>query len=69
MITYFYEFISEQANSSVEKAGILGSMKMRLLETDNKGSVRGETLMKAIQEDIEKGLIPTYVSVINVYFT
>lgn len=56
----FYKF-PDQSNSSVEKAGILGSMPMRLLPVDDKCSLRGETLKKAIQEDLEKGLIPCYV--------
>lgn len=34
---------------------------MRLLPVDKKCSLRGETLKKAIQEDLEKGLIPCYV--------
>ncbi|XP_050453824.1 aromatic-L-amino-acid decarboxylase-like [Cataglyphis hispanica] len=54
-------YTSDQSNSSVEKAGILGSMLMRLLPVDKKCSLRGETLKKAIQEDLEKGLIPCYV--------
>lgn len=62
----FYLFIFlckilDQSNSSVEKAGILGSMLMRLLPVDKKCCLRGETLKKAIQEDLEKGLIPCYV--------
>lgn len=57
---FFHQF-SDQSNSSVEKAGILGSMPMRLLPVDDKCSLRGETLKKAIQEDLEKGLIPCYV--------
>ncbi|KAL0115752.1 hypothetical protein PUN28_010937 [Cardiocondyla obscurior] len=54
-------YTSNQSNSSVEKAGILGSMPMRLLPVDDKCSLRGETLKKAIQEDLEKGFIPCYV--------
>ncbi|XP_018373394.1 PREDICTED: aromatic-L-amino-acid decarboxylase-like [Trachymyrmex cornetzi] len=54
-------YTSTQSNSSVEKAGILGSMLMRLLPVDDKCSLRGETLKKAMQEDMEKGLIPCYV--------
>lgn len=34
---------------------------MRLLPVDDKHSLRGETLKKAVQEDLEKGLIPCYV--------
>jgi glutamate/tyrosine decarboxylase-like PLP-dependent enzyme len=34
---------------------------MRLLDTDESYSLRGETLMKQIREDIEQGYIPFYV--------
>lgn len=54
-------YTSDQCNSSVEKAGILGSMKMRLLKADADGRLRGETLKKAIDEDKALGLIPCYV--------
>ncbi|EFN80849.1 aromatic-L-amino-acid decarboxylase [Harpegnathos saltator] len=53
-------YTSNQSNSSVEKAGILGSVLMRLLPVDDKHSLRGETLRKVIEEDLEKGLIPFY---------
>lgn len=54
-------YTSDQCNSSVEKAGLLGSMKMRLLKADPSGRLRGETLKLAIEEDREQGLIPCYV--------
>ncbi|RZC37146.1 aromatic-L-amino-acid decarboxylase-like, partial [Asbolus verrucosus] len=54
-------YSSNQSNSSVEKAGLLGSMPMRLLPSDEKGQLRGETLLEAIQKDKEQGLIPCYV--------
>ncbi|XP_017787636.1 PREDICTED: aromatic-L-amino-acid decarboxylase-like [Habropoda laboriosa] len=54
-------YTSNQSNSSVEKAGLLASVSMRLLSTDDKCALRGETLLKAIKEDLEKGLIPCYV--------
>ncbi|XP_049867341.1 3,4-dihydroxyphenylacetaldehyde synthase 2-like [Pectinophora gossypiella] len=53
-------YSSDQSNSSVEKAGLLGSMKMRLLKTDADGKLRGDTLKKAFEEDQEQGLIPCY---------
>lgn len=34
---------------------------MRLLPTDDKCVLRGETLLKAVKEDLEKGLIPCCV--------
>ncbi|XP_022125589.2 3,4-dihydroxyphenylacetaldehyde synthase-like [Pieris rapae] len=54
-------YTSDQCNSAIEKAGVLGSMKMRLLKSDSRGRLHGETLKRAIQEDKEKGLIPCYV--------
>jgi aromatic-L-amino-acid/L-tryptophan decarboxylase len=54
-------YTSDQCNSSVEKAGLLGSMKMRLLKADGDGRLRGDTLKKAFEEDIAQGLIPCYV--------
>lgn len=56
------DLFPDQSNSCVEKAGRLGSMKMRLLKSDKNCELRGETLLKAIKEDKENGLIPTYVS-------
>lgn len=52
-----------QAHSSVERAGLLGGVQFRLLDTDSKHQLRGETLADAIREDKEKGLIPFYVRV------
>lgn len=52
---------SGQAHSSVERAGLLGGVKFRLLDTDSKHSLRGETLEEAVKADKEKGLIPFYV--------
>ncbi|KAL0894825.1 hypothetical protein ABMA27_013347 [Loxostege sticticalis] len=54
-------YTSDQCNSSVEKSGLLGSMKMRLLKADADGRLRGETLKKAFDEDLAQGLIPCYV--------
>ena len=45
----------------MEKAGLLGSMPMRLLPTDEKCSFRGSTLLEAIKKDEEAGLVPCYV--------
>ena len=57
-----YIFFVSQAHSSVEKAGLIGLVKMRFLSSDEKLSLRGETLKTAIEEDIKAGLIPFYVS-------
>ncbi|XP_066152592.1 3,4-dihydroxyphenylacetaldehyde synthase-like isoform X3 [Euwallacea fornicatus] len=51
-------YTSNESNSSVEKSGLITSVKMRLLPTDSKGSLRGNVLHEAIRNDKEHGLIP-----------
>lgn len=52
----------------MEKAGILASVPMRLLPTDELGRLRGCTVQAAIEADKDKGLIPCYVSINTVFF-
>lgn len=54
-------YSSDQSNSSVEKAGLLGSMPMRLLPADDKGRLTAPVLLEAIEKDKAQGLIPCYV--------
>ncbi|XP_061180734.1 histidine decarboxylase-like [Saccostrea echinata] len=54
-------YCSDQAHSSVEKAGLISLVKMRYLSTDDELSLRGHTLQDAIARDKEDGLIPFYV--------
>ncbi|NXL93858.1 DCHS decarboxylase, partial [Alectura lathami] len=54
-------YASDQAHSSVEKAGLISLVKMKFLPVDENFSLRGETLKKAIAEDRKKGLVPTFV--------
>lgn len=56
--------IFAQAHSSVEKAGLIGLVKMRLLTSDEQLSLRGRTLRDAILQDKQNGLIPFYVSIL-----
>ena len=56
-----------QAHSSVEKAGLIGLVKLRLLESDDTLSLRGAVLRAAIKEDRDAGLIPFYVRVNGVW--
>uniref|UniRef100_A0AAY4DV15 Histidine decarboxylase n=1 Tax=Denticeps clupeoides TaxID=299321 RepID=A0AAY4DV15_9TELE len=51
-------YASDQAHSSVEKAGLISLVKIRFLPTDENFSLRGETLQAAIEEDKKRGLIP-----------
>ncbi|XP_030620695.1 histidine decarboxylase [Chanos chanos] len=51
-------YASDQAHSSVEKAGLISLIKIRFLPTDESFALRGETLQRAIEEDRSKGLVP-----------
>uniref|UniRef100_A0A8C6YIB5 Histidine decarboxylase n=1 Tax=Naja naja TaxID=35670 RepID=A0A8C6YIB5_NAJNA len=54
-------YASDQAHSSVEKAGLISLVKMRFLPVDENFALRGETLSKAIEEDRSRGLVPIFV--------
>ncbi|XP_036593091.1 histidine decarboxylase [Trichosurus vulpecula] len=54
-------YASDQAHSSVEKAGLISLVKMKFLPVDKNFSLRGETLQKAIEEDRKSGLVPIFV--------
>ncbi|XP_033116011.1 aromatic-L-amino-acid decarboxylase-like [Anneissia japonica] len=54
-------YTSDQAHSSVERAALIGSIRMRSLPSDDENAFRGEALQKAIAEDKAKGLIPFFV--------
>ncbi|XP_062552761.1 aromatic-L-amino-acid decarboxylase [Armigeres subalbatus] len=54
-------YASKEAHSSVEKAAKMAIVKLRVLETDNRGVFRGNTLQEAIQRDLECGLTPFFV--------
>ncbi|XP_021049754.1 histidine decarboxylase isoform X2 [Mus pahari] len=54
-------YASDQAHSSVEKAGLISLVKIRFLPVDDNFSLRGEALQKAIEEDKQRGLAPVFV--------
>ncbi|XP_076592893.1 histidine decarboxylase [Chaetodon auriga] len=51
-------YASDQAHSSVEKAGLISLVKIRFLPTGDQLSLRGDTLKQAVQEDRMRGLVP-----------
>nr|XP_019961318.1 PREDICTED: histidine decarboxylase-like [Paralichthys olivaceus] len=51
-------YASDQAHSSVEKAGLISLVKIRLLPSDEQLTLRGDTLKRAIEEDRSRGLVP-----------
>lgn len=46
----------------MEKAGLIGLVKLRYIESDEKLSLRGDKLREAIQRDRDNGLVPFFVS-------
>lgn len=54
-------YCSDQAHSSVEKAGLIGLVKMRYIESDSNFALRGDRLVEVIKEDKEQGLIPFFL--------
>lgn len=62
LLSKLIAYCSKEAHSSVEKACMIGMVKLRILETDSKFRLRGDTLRIAIQEDRNLGLIPFFVS-------
>ncbi|XP_063223034.1 aromatic-L-amino-acid decarboxylase-like isoform X2 [Bacillus rossius redtenbacheri] len=61
IVSKLVAYASEQAHSSVERAGLLGGVQFRLLPADDRFRLRGDSLEKAIREDKKAGLIPFYV--------
>ncbi|NXS86543.1 DCHS decarboxylase, partial [Erpornis zantholeuca] len=59
--SHLVAYASDQAHSSVEKAGLISLVKIKFLPVDENFSLRGETLKKAIAEDRRKGLVPVFV--------
>lgn len=55
-------YCSDQAHSSVEKAALIGLVRMRFIEADENLSLRGMALQEAIEEDLANGLIPFWVN-------
>jgi aromatic-L-amino-acid decarboxylase len=55
-------YCSQEAHSCVEKAAMISLVKLRILEPDDRCSLRGCTLREAMEEDVAKGLVPFFVS-------
>ncbi|KAJ8354193.1 hypothetical protein SKAU_G00217600 [Synaphobranchus kaupii] len=60
IISKLVAYSSDQAHSSVERAGLIAGVRMKKVPTDKKFAVRGETFNTILKEDKEAGLIPFY---------
>lgn len=52
----------------MEKAGLIGLVRMKYIESDDELSMRGETLLEAITQDRADGLLPFFVSTLRNFF-
>ena len=62
VVSHHVFVVSLQAHSSVERAALIGVVRMHKLETDENGALHGDTLQAAIAADNDRGLIPFFVS-------
>lgn len=53
---------SFQAHSSVERAGLIGGVKLKAIPSDGKFAMRASALQEALERDKAEGLIPFFVS-------
>ena len=54
-------FTSSEANPAIQKAAATAAVRIRTLPTDLQGSLRGETLLAAVEEELAAGNLPIYV--------
>ncbi|KAK9501431.1 hypothetical protein O3M35_012154 [Rhynocoris fuscipes] len=62
LLSKLMAYCSKEAHSCVEKAAMICFVKLRILEPDERCSLRGATVRQAMEEDEAMGLIPFYVS-------
>uniref|UniRef100_L7LUI3 Putative aromatic-l-amino-acid/l-histidine decarboxylase n=1 Tax=Rhipicephalus pulchellus TaxID=72859 RepID=L7LUI3_RHIPC len=62
LLSKLMAYCSKEAHSSVEKAAMIGFVKLRILDTDDNFSMRGSTLAAAMEEDRKAGFVPFFVS-------
>ncbi|XP_029445586.1 aromatic-L-amino-acid decarboxylase [Rhinatrema bivittatum] len=54
-------YCSDQAHSSVERAGLIGGVKMKKVPSDDRYTARGAALKQALEEDKDAGFIPFFL--------
>uniref|UniRef100_A0A2K6F979 Aromatic-L-amino-acid decarboxylase n=1 Tax=Propithecus coquereli TaxID=379532 RepID=A0A2K6F979_PROCO len=54
-------YTSDQAHSSVERAGLIGGVKLKAIPSDDNFAMRASALQEAVERDKAAGLIPFFV--------
>ena len=52
----------------MEKAGLIGLVRMRYIKSDSELSMRGDALLESLTRDRAEGLLPFFVSFANIVF-
>lgn len=60
-LPFFMAYCSNISHPTIAKIAEVAMIQVRLLETDDKYRLRGETLRRAMKEDRDKGVIPFFV--------
>lgn len=61
IVSRMVAYSSDQAHSSVERAGLISGVRMKKIPSDENFVARGQSLKKALEEDKAEGLIPVFV--------
>jgi len=64
LLSKLVAYCSKEAHSCVEKASMIGFVKIRILEPDSNHQLTGKTLQEAMEADIKKGLYPFFVTAV-----
>ncbi|KAI1283058.1 Tyrosine decarboxylase [Halotydeus destructor] len=62
LLSKLMAYCSKESHSCVEKAAMIGFVKLRILDTDDQFRLRGAALAQAIEDDRKAGLEPFFVS-------
>ncbi|XP_032161481.1 aromatic-L-amino-acid decarboxylase isoform X1 [Mustela erminea] len=54
-------YSSDQAHSSVERAGLIGGVKLKVIPSDGKFAMRASALQEVLERDKAEGLIPFFL--------
>ncbi|XP_075068740.1 aromatic-L-amino-acid decarboxylase [Mixophyes fleayi] len=61
IISRMVAYSSDQAHSSVQRAGLISGVRMKMIKTDENFVVGGSALKEALEKDKANGLIPVFV--------
>ncbi|CAL8113527.1 unnamed protein product [Orchesella dallaii] len=60
LLNMLVAYCNNECHCCVERAAMMGCIRIRKLKADKKGVVRSTTLLNTIEEDMAKGLIPFF---------